>query len=320
MLATKNRIHSQRKIPNIMKEFSPVTPTDRELITSYITPATAQDCDLSFANLCSWHFLTESAYALLHGQLVIRFRHAEGYHEYFPPLGGSDLRTVIRTLEIQAQAEGTPLYLRGVTPNVREQLEEAFPGKFAYHVDRNLCDYIYRRQELVELKGKNYQPKRNHINKFNKAYAHTYEPMTPANIDECLRFEADWCLRHGYTENETIRQERRALTFALRHFEALGLTGGVLRVDGRMAAFTFGAPINKNTFGVHFEKADIAVDGAYSAINQLFAAHLPEQYLYLNREEDLGIPGLRQAKLSYHPCLLLEKATALKTDTLTLDT
>ncbi len=137
-------------------------------------------------------------------------------------------------------------------------------------------------------------------------------PLTAESVPECLQFEAEWCMKHGYIENENIRNERRALTFALHHFETLGLTGAIIRTEGKLAAFTFGAPISQETFGVHYEKADIHIDGIYSAVNQLFAANLPEQYIYLNREEDLGIPGLRQAKLSYHPTILLEKARAIK--------
>ena len=131
-------------------------------------------------------------------------------------------------------------------------------------------------------------------------------------IFQCLQFESEWCLKHGYIENENIRNERRSLTFALHHFNELNLAGGLIHDQGKVVAFTFGAPINHNTFGVHYEKADINIDGIYSAINQAFASHLPEQYIYLNREEDLGIPGLRQAKLSYHPALLLEKTKAWK--------
>ena len=171
---------------------------------------------------------------------------------------------------------------------------------------------VLARQDLAELKGKHYQPKRNHVNKFRKEYRYNYEPLTPDLIPVCLQFESEWCMKHGYIENENIRNERRALTYALHHFEELDLTGAVISVDGKIAAFTFGAPISHNTFGVHYEKADINIDGIYSAINQEFASHLPEQYIYLNREEDLGIPGLRQAKLSYHPVLLLEKTKAIK--------
>ena len=109
-----------------------------------------------------------------------------------------------------------------------------------------------------------------------------------------------------------MSDERRSLTYALHHAEELDLTGGAIRVEGKIVAFSFGAPINHDTFGVHVEKADVSYEGAYTVINQEFSAHLPEQYTYVNREEDLGIPGLRQAKLSYQPAILLEKGAAIK--------
>lgn len=312
MQKTKNTIHSQGQIIMFMVDFKPITIADKELITSYILPADEQDCDFSFANLCSWHFMTGSSYAILHRQLILRFLHPDGGFEYFMPFGEGDLLPVIEDLEAYCRLLNEPLRLKGVLPAMQEKLEQYYPASFEYSSDRDYYDYIYKRQDLAELKGKHYQPKRNHVNKFRKEYEFTYEPLTPDNIPECLQFESEWCIKHGYIENENIRNERRALTFALHHFRELGLTGALIRTAGKLAAFTFGAPINHQTFGVHYEKADINIDGVYSAINQLFAAHLPEQYVYLNREEDLGIPGLRQAKMSYHPCLLLEKARAIK--------
>lgn len=295
-----------------MLEFKPINLEDKNLLTSYIFPSNYKDCDFSFANLCSWHFSNESSYTILEGQLVIRFTTIAGTHEYYMPVGTGNPITVIGLLEAQAQAEGEALCLKGIQPDLQNTLEQYYPTLFEYISDRDYYDYIYRRQDLAELKGKNYQPKRNHVNKFRKEYQYSYQPLTPDLIPECLDFEARWCMKHGYTENENIRNERQALTFALRHFDQLDLTGAVLQVEGKIVAFTFGAPINHDTFGVHFEKADITIDGAYSAINAEFAAHLPERYIYLNREEDLGIPGLRQAKLSYHPVLLLEKCKAVK--------
>ena len=312
MQETKNRIHSQEQIVTFMKVFKPITIQDKELITSYIFPANEQDCDLSFANLCSWHFMTEASYAIIHHQLVIRFTNTEGIHEYFMPFGEGSLIPVIEELEACATANNEPLCLRGLQSQTQDKLEQYYPTLFEYSSDRDYFDYIYNRQDLAELKGKNYQPKRNHVNKFKKEYEFTYEPLTPTVIPECLQFESEWCLKHGYIENENIRNERRALTFAFHHFTELNLYGAVIRIAGKIVAFTFGAPINHNTFGVHYEKADINIDGVYSAINQYFAAHLPEKYIFLNREEDLGIPGLRQAKLSYHPVLLLEKVKATK--------
>lgn len=295
-----------------MIQFKPITAEDKETITTFILPSSQQDCDLSFANLCSWQFMSESAYAIIDNHLVIRFTTGEEMHEYFMPIGNGSIIPAINQLYECARKENEPLYLRGILPETRNILEQHYPTLFEYTADRDSFDYIYRRQDLVELKGKNYQPKRNHINKFKKEYTFDYKPLTPELIPGCLRFEAEWCMKHGYSENENIRKERQALTYALRHYNELDLTGAVIFVEGRIAAFTFGAPINASTFGVHFEKADINIDGAYSVINQEFASRLPEQYQWLNREEDMGIPGLRQAKQSYHPAMLLEKCKCVR--------
>ena len=122
--------------------------------------------------------------------------------------------------------------------------------------------------------------------------------------------EAEWCKVNNCDQQEGTGNERRALVYALHNFEVLGLTGGILRVNGKIVAFTFGMPINHETFGVHVEKADTTIDGAYAMINYEFANRIPEQYIYINREEDLGIEGLRKAKLSYQPVTILEKYMA----------
>ena len=134
--------------------------------------------------------------------------------------------------------------------------------------------------------------------------------ITPDRIQECLDLEAEWCKVNNCDQQEGTGNERRALIYALHNFEALGLTGGILHVNGKIVAFTFGMPINHETFGVHVEKADTSIEGAYAMINYEFANRIPEQYIYINREEDLGIEGLRKAKLSYQPATILEKYMA----------
>ena len=119
-------------------------------------------------------------------------------------------------------------------------------------------------------------------------------------------------MQNNCQENEALQDERQSLAYALLHFDQLGLTGGAIWIDEQIVAFSFGMPINHNTFGVHVEKANTSFDGIYAVINQQFASHIPEQYVYVNREEDLGIPGLRKAKLSYYPAILLEKNAAIK--------
>lgn len=294
-----------------MNEFKPIEIKDKYLINSYIIPSDEQDCDLSFANLFTWHFLTESSYAIIQNSLVIRFTTFKKEHEYFLPFGTDHLSPILEELKERAHHSGEDLYFRGITPVLQEKLEQCYPAHWEYTEDRDYFDYIYTRQDLASLKGKNYQPKRNHVNKFRKSYKCSYEPLTPSAIPECLDFEATWCIKHGYIENDNIRNERRSLTTAFKYWKELDLTGYIIRIEGKIVAFTFGNPINHNTFGVHYEKADVSKAGAYSAINQYLADSLPEQYIYLNREEDLGIPGLRQAKQSYHPIQLLKKTRAL---------
>lgn len=233
------------------------------------------------------------------------------------PVGPVDrpegLRQAIHLLEEDSLEQGHPLCMLGITPDAKVALEQALPGSFFYIPERDYFDYIYLRENLALLKGKKYQSKRNHINNFKKQYVYEYIPITPDIVPQCLLLECKWYKsNHTDEDEEELSDERRSLTYALHHFDALGLIGGAIRVDGEIVAFSFGAPVNHNTFGVHVEKADVHYEGAYTVINQEFASHLPEVYSYVNREEDLGIEGLRRAKLSYNPIILLEKSAAIK--------
>lgn len=229
------------------------------------------------------------------------------------PIGNGDFKDALLQLEEDSWQHGHPLLMLGVTPVSKDLLEEAFPGEFTYIPERDYFDYIYLREDLATLKGKKFQAKRNHVNKFKKQYVYEYVPLTSELIPECLELEAKWYKANRTdADQEELREERQSMIFALQHFKELDLMGGAIRIDNQLVAFTFGSPINQDTFGVHVEKADTHYDGAYSIINQEFASRIPEQYLYINREEDLGIPGLRQAKLSYNPAILLPKAAVIK--------
>lgn len=295
-------------------DFKPITVGDRAAITSFTLPSPLRNCDLAFSNMCSWRFLYQSEYAVHENFLLIRFRIEDKKRvAYMVPVGSGDLREALLLLEEDSWRHGHPLLMLGVTPASEGLLEEAMPGAFAYLPDRDHFDYIYRREDLATLRGRKLQAKRNHANKFRKLYDYEYVPLTPGSAPECLELEAKWfAANRTEADREGLSEERRSMTFALRHFEELGLSGGAIRVGGKLAAFTFGSPVNRDTFGVHVEKADTGYEGAYSIINQEFAARIPEQFTYVNREEDLGIPGLRQAKLSYNPAILLPKAAVVK--------
>ena len=293
-----------------MIPFKDITLADKDTITSFTMKSDRRNCDLSFSNLCSWRFLYDTQFAVVDNFLVFKFWAGEQL-AYMMPVGTGDLKAVLWELIEDARKENQHFCMLGVCSNMRADLEAILPEQFTFTEDRDYADYIYLRSDLSTLKGKKFQAKRNHINRFRNTYPdYEYTPITPDRIQECLDLEEEWCKVNNCDQQEGTGNERRALVYALHNFEALGLTGGILRVNGKIVAFTFGMPINHETFGVHVEKADTTIDGAYAMINYEFANRIPEQYIYINREEDLGIEGLRKAKLSYQPATILEKYMA----------
>ena len=293
-----------------MIPFKDITLADKDTITSFTMKSDRRNCDLSFSNLCSWRFLYDTQFAVVDNFLVFKFWAGEQL-AYMMPVGTGDLKAVLWELIEDARKENQHFCMLGVCSNMRADLEAILPEQFTFTEDRDYADYIYLRSDLSTLKGKKFQAKRNHINRFRNTYPdYEYTPITPDRIQECLDLEAEWCKVNHCDQQEGTGNERRALIYALHNFEALGLTGGILHVNAKIVAFTFGMPINHETFGVHVEKADTSIDGAYAMINYEFANRIPEQYIYINREEDLGLEGLRKAKLSYQPVTILEKYMA----------
>lgn len=293
-----------------MIPFKDITLADKDTITSFTMKSDRRNCDLSFSNLCSWRFLYDTQFAVVDNFLVFKFWAGEQL-AYMMPVGTGDLKAVLWELIEDARKENQHFCMLGVCSNMRADLEAILPEQFTFTEDRDYADYIYLRSDLSTLKGKKFQAKRNHINRFRNTYPdYEYTPITPDRIQECLDLEAEWCKVNNCDQQEGTGNERRALIYALHNFEVLGLTGGILHVNGKIVAFTFGMPINHETFGVHVEKADTSIEGAYAMINYEFANRIPEQYIYINREEDLGIEGLRKAKLSYQPATILEKYMA----------
>ena len=191
-------------------------------------------------------------------------------------------------------------------------LDELYPGKFQFHPDRDGCDYVYKIEDLAALAGRKYQKKRNHLNKFRQAHPNCRAlPLEAHLYPAAIAMVKDWyATRLELDPQADFLLERRAMKRAFHAMEELGLEGIVLEENGEILAIGMGSRLSDDTFDIHFEKAREDVDGAYPAINQAFAAHLRDKYpelQYLNREDDMGIPGLRKAKLSYYPDHLVTK-------------
>lgn len=307
--------------------FRPINLGDKELVKLITNSSKYQNCDFAFANICAWNFLYQTQVVYHDGYLLFRFWIDDGERiVYMPPIGKPCMEDAIRMLEIDAKKNNSPLCIMGVTDRSKDVLEHCLPNRFIYLEDRNFFDYIYLREDLVKLSGKKYQAKRNHINKFKKLYNYTFKPLEKSDFNECMELALIWQEKtgeHEYkesihinTESRIRAQEIRALSYFFEHFDALEMSGGVLRVDDKLVAFCLGSALNQDTYCVHVEKAIIEYDGVYSMINQEYAKTIPEKYTYINREEDLGIEGLRKSKLSYHPHILLKKNMAVLRDEL----
>jgi hypothetical protein len=292
-----------------MIEFKDVEVSDKETILKYTLESLSKNCDLSFSNMCSWYFYYQTKFAIVEDFLLLKYLN-EGEWTYMLPVGNGDLKHMIEVLMDDARQNDVPFCMGGICEDMKTKLEELMPDSFTYTFDRDLSDYVYLRTDLSTLVGKKFQSKRIHLNKFRHEYNYRYIPITSAHIKECLDLEKEWCIVNNCEEQEGTGNERQAVIYALKNFDDLGLSGGLLYVENKIVAFTLGMPINKTTFGVHVEKADVNYEGAYAMINYEFANQIPEQYVYMNREEDLGIEGLRRAKLSYQPTIILDKYTA----------
>ena len=290
-----------------MIDFKDITIADKEIITSYIFPNDCCNCEFSFSNLVSWRFLYNTKYAIVDDFLILRY-HNHDSDIFMMPIGKGNADAVVDKLIVEAHSQGKPFKMFAACHFVENQISDEMRERFLLEPNRDNFDYVYYREELATLKGNKFQQKRNHVNRFMKTYPNwEYKSATPELIKLCIEKENEWFASNDDYKHQDIDNERRALLFAMNHAEEIGLKGGVLFVDGNIVAFTFGFPINYKTFGVHFEKADINYTGAFTVINQMFASDIPEEFEYLNREEDLGIEGLRKAKTSYNPAFMITK-------------
>ncbi|MCC8146984.1 MAG: phosphatidylglycerol lysyltransferase domain-containing protein [Bacteroidales bacterium] len=292
-----------------MLNFEPVKVDDRETIQAFFNNSTFRNCDFSFSNIFSWqHFYNTTFVAKEHDFLYIRFQANGGIPGYLFPLGNVGLKAAMECLLEDAIERNDEFYLYSITPEMFDQIEEVMPGKFIYDKERNWYEYIYNSYDLIHLVGKKYQAKRNHINKFKRSYHWEYLDITRKIIPECLELYDRWCQENGGCNSEqSLIEERIATQKVFEHYEKLGLKGGALRIDGEILAYSYGQPLTNDTFGVHAEKSLYEIDGGFTMINQQFIEHNAADFSYINREEDLGLESLRQAKMSYNPAFLLEK-------------
>lgn len=289
-------------------EFKRAELEDKEVINHYFAHHTSRSCERTFANVYLWSRHYPVTWAIIEDALVFKSQD-ETHLSWAYPAGEADaVKRALSVMEAYSEEQGYEFSMYSVTPEMFAQLETFFPGKFQIEYDRDEADYVYEREKLETLSGKKLHGKRNHINKFKSVHEDwDYETLTEDNVEECFQMALKWRNLNGCEDDEEKNAEMCVSLNSLRLFRELNLVGGVLRVEGEIVAFTMGEKLCEDTFVVHIEKAYADVDGAYPMINQQFVQHECMDYQYVNREEDTGADGLRQAKMSYRPAFLEEK-------------
>lgn len=291
-----------------MIDFQRMTPQLLESYNELLFAQPERGCEYSFANLYLWG---QQKTAFLHGCAAF-FSHFHGKSVYPCPIGRGDKRAVIEAILRDAAQRGIPCRITGITPADKVELEALFPGVFLFCANRDSFDYVYDIHDLAGLRGRKYQSQRNHFNRFCAAHPHhRVVPITRENLPQTAEFAAQWYARRQQADPQgDYLLEKLALTRACSHWEELKLEGILLTDAGRILAMAAASRLSGDTFDIHFEKARPDESGAYATVNCLFARYLLAKHpelRFLNREDDVGLEGLRRAKLSYRPHHMVEK-------------
>jgi Uncharacterized conserved protein len=291
-----------------MINFKEVELSDKKWMEPLLATADMSGCHQNFTNIFAWSKIYNYRVAQVNDFLVVKGVMNESPY-YFYPAGSGDIKAVVEVMKQDAASSGHEFALAGISPEDIAVLKRVLPDSFEYKEMRDSFDYVYLLDKLVTLSGNKLHSKRNHINRFIKEnHDWSFEQISLDNIGECWEMNLEWCKRNS--NDDEIAKETCAVRRCFEHFAALGLEGGLIRKEGRVIAYTMGEKLNSDTYVIHIEKAFSEIEGAYQMINREFAALIQKNYpqlIYVNREEDMGLEGLRKAKLSYHPSKMEEK-------------
>lgn len=279
-------------------DFKAVTLEDKDVFDTVYARYPIVHSDYCFTTLVSWKNYIHPRFCFIDGSLVVSTE-IDGKIRFRPPLGkrnGSVLEQVF-SLAVEYGCE-EPLSM--IDESTKEWIASLYPD-LAFHEHGNFFDYVYKAADLASLSGSLYSKIRNRFNKFVKQYPYSIEEITSDNISKVHTFLQRWCLWRDCESDVVLSAERDAIIYSIDHFFELGLSGIVLRINDEIEAIAVFQQLHKDTAVVHYEKGSPFYDGVYKAINVETAKILEKDYLFINRESDMGIAGLRKAKKSYHP-------------------
>jgi len=292
-------------------DFSPVTMADRQLFLSHYRKFPQVHSDNTFSNMICWNPYAHYRYAYLKKNLIISST-IKGKSSFRTPIGPRDPGLLADLLKLcTREGDIVPLWI--VDSADRAWILSEYPD-LPLHPDRNYFEYVYCSEDLASLPGKDYFSIRRHLNRFRKNCKPVVEPIEVKNRDEVNEFLIEWCEWKNCDGEPFLAHEMEALTYALSHMEELGLSGLLIRVVEKVGAIALFEPLNEETLVVHFEKGLPDCEGIYKAINAETAFYARDKFRFINRESDMGVPGLREAKMRYHPHHMVEVWYAKRDD------
>ncbi|MBR2667630.1 MAG: DUF2156 domain-containing protein [Oscillospiraceae bacterium] len=291
-----------------MSDYGALKLTDRDWCNACFRHSRFQGCEYNFTNALLWGDLYRQVVACRQDLFLARIDDEAGNPRFLYPAGEGTLEDKLAV--IREESGSAPLQLIAATDPLREALDARWPGRFEYREFPGGADYVYSVDKLADLPGKHLHSKRNHIARFEEHYPDwRFEPVTAENLPDCCAM-ADLWYEENLEREPSLAEEQPILQYAFDHMEELELEGGLIRADGRVLAFTLGDFITEDSYDIHFEKAFGEIQGTYPIINREFVRYLRSRYpdlRWINRENDMDLEGLRKAKLSYHPDLVMKK-------------
>jgi len=292
-------------------QFRPVTLGERQLFSRHYARYPQVHSDNLFTNMVCWNHYAHYSYLPV-GESIGLSSTILGKTKFRPPIGprDQDLLEEVFSLAVR-EGDEAPLVL--VDSSTREWIQYLYPDLTLHH-DRDHFEYVYCSRDLASLPGGKYLTERRQLNRFRKKCPPEVEEMSPSNLPDVKVFLQKWCEWKQCDDHPFLSYEKDAVLYAIEHFSDLGLSGLLLRVRGNVGAMTVFEELNPETAVIHFEKGLPDCEGIYKAINAETAALLEDRYPFFNRESDMGVPGLREAKRRYHPHHMVEVSYALKED------
>ena len=284
-------------------DFKSVSLDQRDFFINHYKRFPQVHSDNTFTNMVCWNHYAHYSFAYIKDNIILATT-IEGKTRYRSPIGPHNPDLLEEVMELAAGSADDLSFLI-LDPESKKWIEELYP-ELNLLPERKYFDYVYRAADLAELPGKRFATIRRQLNQFQRTCSPAVEPITENNAGDVRDFLDIWCDWKDCDSDFMLANEKESVLFGLSHKIELQLSGLAIRVDGKIGAMALFEGLNEDTALVHFEKGLPECKGIYRAINAETAKLLSNDYAYINRESDMGVEGIREAKMRYHPDHMVE--------------